>query len=371
MLLLWRFTVMGEMLSARAISLLVKRWARSASTSSSRSESGSIRLGWRRGRRGVSRRREGGQERGDEVGGAYSLCGELVQQGRHPRPQVDEDPDHPAGLGQGDGLRESFQGGAPLAPSVVEQGLQCQRLDQEAGVVSGLHDLVQPGQQARGFLQAGRRPLRQQDFDQREVGDVEKRHGRRSDVPVGLRHPAGRLAFPPLQQRQVRLERPGGGKHSRILHIQCVFGHRCGVVARRFDQALSLVRRRQPERAMGKDDAVGGPVLQHDCREIARGSFQVVPLIVGAAPEVLRPIQAFRKIALARQFEQMIRRLQEMREVGGGPVNEAEREQQTGRIGVTVEPVFPQALIKALDRPLMSPRICSAPAANIRASART
>ena len=47
MLLLWRFTVMGEMLSARAISLSLKRWAKSASTSNSRLESGSIRLGWR------------------------------------------------------------------------------------------------------------------------------------------------------------------------------------------------------------------------------------------------------------------------------------------------------------------------------------
>ncbi len=102
-------------------------------------------------RRGVSRRREGGQERGDEVGGAHSLCSELVQQGRHPRPQVDEDPDHPTGLGQGDGPLEGVEGGAQFVSSIVEQSLQRQRLDQEAGVVSGLHDLVQPGQQARGF----------------------------------------------------------------------------------------------------------------------------------------------------------------------------------------------------------------------------
>ena len=138
MLLLWRFTVMGEMLSARAISLLVKRWARSASTSSSRSESGSIRPGWRRAGAGPRAAGKAARSAGDEVGGAYSLCGELVQQGRHPRPQVDEDPDHPAGLGQGDGLRESVQGGAPFMASIVEQGLQCQRLDQEAGVVEWL-----------------------------------------------------------------------------------------------------------------------------------------------------------------------------------------------------------------------------------------
>ena len=172
-----------------------------------------------------------------------------------------------------------------------------------------------------------------------------------SDVPVGLRRPAGRLAFPPLQQRQVRLERPGVGEHRRVVYLQCVLDRRCGGGARRFDLALSLVSRRQPERAMEKGEAVGGRVLRYDCREIACGGFQVVLLIVGAAPEVLRPIQAFRKITLARQLEQMICRLQEMREVGGHPVNEAERGQQTGCIGMTAEPVFSQALIEGLDRP--------------------
>ena len=42
-----------------------------------------------------------------------------------------------------------------------------------------------------------------------------------------------------------------------------------------------------------------------------RGDFQVVLLIVGASLVVVRPIEAFRKLALARQFEQVICRLEE------------------------------------------------------------
>ena len=152
-------TVWGEMISACAISLLLNRCARSARTSRSRSVSGSTSSG----------RPMGGTAAVVEpllVWRSGCIVAECLQdlariawsdarapqsgkQPRHSWPQVDEETNEAARLGQQHGLFQQRER-RPLVPlRVLKQRLQRQHLDREARVMGGRHEVIQPRQVLR------------------------------------------------------------------------------------------------------------------------------------------------------------------------------------------------------------------------------
>ena len=81
------------------------------------------------------------------------------QQPRHPWPQVDEEANEAARLGQGHGLFQQRER-RPFVPlRVLKQRLQRQHLNREARVMGGRHEVIQPSQCFGGLLPAGRRVL--------------------------------------------------------------------------------------------------------------------------------------------------------------------------------------------------------------------
>ena len=142
-------------------------------------------------RRRVSRR-EGGQEAGDEVGGGLLPVRRVGAAGPPSAAPGRRKPGLP---------RPARPGRRPAQERPRRRSVRAGR--RGAGTAmpmprsgSGYYEwLVRP--HAAGPTGVRLPPgwpafLGRKNFDQREAGDVEKRHGRRADVPAGLRRPAGR-----------------------------------------------------------------------------------------------------------------------------------------------------------------------------------